>query len=362
MKQFGKPPKGLNPEEEKAEADKIRDEIDKFNETRLDIKRDFTEQGIFGKRESSFRENYAPLVDNLGKGVFKEKREHIDKIIDDAAARQRGLAAELKQKRSVFMSGQLKNAIDAAVNPGDSRAYSPKVFHEALKKVEEAAEKTGNIEIGNWCRNKGAYFGNRIKELESKGVSSDLTLDYQRQASREGRKDYLDLSLKMFNTKRSKVFGKGENRELGKELPEHKALREAAEKLLENKKKLDAMEDKNSINYRTAASELIKDSQKVQRLALKCLQEKNLSAITGAGGQRLNGALLIRREAKLIEASLTKEVEMINRYMEMEKKTHLAKLNEMQKQGDYAGIVEALVNHELAGINKTQHVCRRICG
>ena len=70
----------------------------------------------------SFRENYAPLVDNLGKGVFKEKREHIDKLIDDATARQRGLAAELKQKRSVFMSGQLKNAIDAAVNLGDSRA------------------------------------------------------------------------------------------------------------------------------------------------------------------------------------------------------------------------------------------------
>ena len=260
------------------------------------------------------------------------------------------------------MSGQLKNAIDAAVNLGDSRANSPIEFHEALKKVEEAADKTGNTEIGNWCRNKSAYFGNRMKELESRGVSSDLTLDYQRQASREGRKDYLDSSLKMFNTKRSKVFGKGENKELGKESPEHKALREAAEKLLENKKKLDAMEDKNSINYRTAASELIKDSQKVQRLALKCLQEKNLSAITGAGGQRLNGALLIRREAKLIEASLTKEVEMINRYMEMEKKTHLAKLNEMQKQGDYAGIVEALVNHELAGINKTQHVCRRICG
>ena len=39
----------------------------------------------------------------------------------------------------------------------------------------------------------------------------------------------------------------------------------------EIEKKLDAMEDKNSINYRTAASELIKDSQEVQRLALKYL-------------------------------------------------------------------------------------------
>ena len=51
MKQFGKPPKGLNPEEEKAEAEKIKDEIDKFNEIRLDIKRDFAEQGIFRSRE-----------------------------------------------------------------------------------------------------------------------------------------------------------------------------------------------------------------------------------------------------------------------------------------------------------------------
>ena len=78
------------------------------------------------------------------------------------------------------------------------------------------------------------------------------------------------------------------------------------------------MEDKSSPEYREAAARLIKSSRTVQGLADEYVKDKDLYAITGAGGQRLNGALYIRREAKLIEASLQKQVSMIDRYAEQE--------------------------------------------
>jgi len=127
--------------------------------------------------------------------------------------------------------------------------------------------------------------------------------------SRKGE-NRLDSELTKFNTKRSIIFGKGEEGR-GKESPEHKKLREEAETLQNMRDDL-----LNSGKYKTIeewndqARKVVEQAEKVMTAGKDYLDKKGYSANTPAGFDRMMGAIGIRREASLLGQSILKSVEL----------------------------------------------------
>jgi hypothetical protein len=111
-----------------------------------------------------------------------------------------------------------------------------------MQQLREAAQKAGHKELADWSRDSAAYYGNRLRQGKSMGMLGDMPLDHQRKAVSRGNESRIDHAMLLFNEKRSAVFGKG------KESPEHQALREAAEKLKEQRQKLEQRQAKTCPN------------------------------------------------------------------------------------------------------------------
>ena len=200
---------------------------------------------------------------------------------------------------------------------------SPDAFLKALNMVQAEAITSGNSQITEFVAKNKAYLGNRMEEAKSKGILMDESLNLQRSAIERNGKDDLDNAIRQFNTRRSSIFG-GWRQEQGKESPEHKELREAAEKYSSLKKEL---MDKKQLEYTEPETwkQLSKDVQaqaeKVSGLARTYFTKKGLSANSPAGKARLDGSIEIFRDAEMTRIDLKRREAAAARYEEIGKAT-----------------------------------------
>lgn len=308
----------------KAEEDRNR-EIKSFENTKKQLKESLTlTTGGYYQRAERISKDFINDIDHLGQRSINQKRARLTESMKDAVNSMNAASKECAKLKSDawFLSGRMKNAMDQVIQAGDvNYAQSPEKFAKALSDLKKEAQIAGRTEITNWVNKNEAYFSNRVRDLKSKGCMTDESLNLQlRTAERQGR-DSLQEALNQFNTRRSRIFGKG-SAEYGKESDEHKTLREAAQKLVEEKakfKRLDAAKD--SREYEKAAAEYMKLAENVSKLAAEYMKKKDYYANTGAGKERYNGALTLYTEAQMERCATRKILEGNKRYKDLAQKT-----------------------------------------
>ncbi len=301
--------------------------IKDFEKKKQDIIRSATSAATGpGRSVSKIKSTILPNLDKIGKKNVADRKAYITEMLGSIADDMGTISKELEAlaKKSGNMTPELKAAIDKAVTAGDpKRAMSPDAFVKALNMVQAEAITSGNSQITEFVAKNKAYLGNRMEEAKSKGILMDESLNLQRSAIERNGKDDLDNAIRQFNTRRSSIFG-GWRQEQGKESPEHKELREAAEKYSSLKKEL---MDKKELEYTEPETwkQLSKDVQaqaeKVSGLARTYFTKKGLSANSPAGKARLDGSIEIYRDAEMTRIDLKRREAAAARYEEIGKAT-----------------------------------------
>ncbi|MCR4762743.1 MAG: hypothetical protein K5696_04365 [Lachnospiraceae bacterium] len=265
-------------------------------------------------------------LEDMGRRNVREKRAYVQTMMSDMVKTMGDISKELQAlaKKEKNLSPALQKAINKAVSAGDPDfAKGPKSLVSALNAVQKLAAEEGREDLKNFAKNEGTHIKNRMLEAESKGILPDESLNAQIRARARNGREHLSEALTMFNTRRSKIFGSWNN-EQGKESPEHKALREATETLKSMQDELKSIKELQKTDpgkWIEEAKKVQEQAKKVAGLAGKYMREKEFSAGSKAGKQRLAGAIAIYQEAELTRVGLKQRAAALDRYAQIAKST-----------------------------------------
>ncbi|MCR5178677.1 MAG: hypothetical protein K6C95_06805 [Lachnospiraceae bacterium] len=262
-------------------------------------------------------EGYISNIDNMGKATVKEERRDLDHIMADMVRDMDRMSKEMGKriKTERGLSEGLKKAINEVVKTGDvNNAYSPKRFEKALRDLAGEAHSAGNADLEKWAKKNAAHFGNRMKQAESKGVLPDESLNLQRRVNERENRIRFDQALRLFNTTRAKIFKS--------ETKEHENARKAAESFQKAIKELqDLNGEKGSEKWKQKATEVMTIAGELSKQSFKYMNAKKFYADSPAGKDRLNGAIMLFREAEITRVMLKKQMAANERYQQLSAKT-----------------------------------------
>ena len=218
------------------------------------------------------------------------------------------------------------------------------LFESALSRVWTEATAAEMMELSEWANRHLSHYRNRMKQVESKGVLLDESLNLQRTVNLRGGRERSRKALELFNTGRA-FF-------LKKETDNHKHVREAAEKFMEAKNQLIEMTKggkRGTPEWEEKAREVSALAGEVSKQAMIYIREKNMSAHSFAGKDRMNGAIMLYREAEITRVALKKEMAANERYRQMAQKAQQLSASVSQDPAltDPVGDANAQKMHEL---------------
>ena len=293
----------------------------------------------------------AEAIKHLGESSIRElgesRKEYLQSLENDRIT----IGAELKRFRAAHgkhYSQELNGMLDniAAYCEPDS-AVSMEWLSDKLGKLKKRADaeykalmqgtEKDKIEAGNhfqrlteWTHANKGYIDNKISGARVRGILTDETVNKQMLVQKRNGVTKLDAALESFNTRRSRIFGKGEVEGIGKETEIHKNTRKAAEDLMEARRKLLAVDHSAEPEKWTAlAEDAMKKAKKLSELSVQYMNDKNHSAGSGAGKKRLEGASKLFREAEIMRVMLRQEMALDQRYERFKEDTiHPAPVDE----------------------------------
>ncbi len=296
---------------------------DPTNEANDQVRDEFV-HGALVKENRNITQHLQNIAD-LGKNSIEQRRSYVDSMMADMLKNMDDMAKDLKAltKKEKNLPEDLKDAIDKVIDAGDAKnERTPARFLSALQTLQTEATVAGRGNLMDWAAENKAYFGNRVREAESLGVLSDEALRTQRKVNERHGRESLEAALTMFNTKRSRFFGAGKDKKLGKESPDHETARLAAENLVTAKRELAALIDQEgSEEWKKKAEEVMGLADTAARTAKIYISKKKNSANTPAGQERLAGAALLYREAEIVRVMIKKRIAANEMYAQMAQKT-----------------------------------------
>ena len=334
-------PEESDPVKRKAQEEQREKEIRAWNYGENQVKADIA-TGIHSDGVRRIDNSFLNRIDRFGANSYQQKNDYITNMTANLIKVQQSTTDELRALRESEkdISRELSGAMDRAIRLGDPGKSSPKEFTDALNEIKRAAEQSGNKKLSSWAKSNAAYFGNRVLEAESKGLSADIALGLQQKAAMPGHRAHIDEALAMFNTKRSRIFGKGDGTH-GKETEEHRALRVAAENLVRARNELAHIQDRGSSAYYAKAQEVLTLSEQVNTLGTAYLGSKKRAIATPVGRERRDGAMFLCREAELLGVTMKKELQVQARYQEIARETQrLRQKDQLARQQDEAQSTE----------------------
>ncbi len=288
--------------------------------TRWENKKDFIRDQMrttVANRGVSAIDGYIATIDDLGKNTIKNRRDELDDIMADMVGDMDRMSKELKAltKKERDLPQNLRDSIDVVIKTGDSdNAASPENFRTALLNLQVEANLANKHDLVDWAKKNKAYFGNRMEQVKSKGVLLDESLNLQRTMNKREGRVRIDQALALFNTGRAKVFKN--------ETKEHENARLAAEKFQTAKNELMALKgEKGSDKWKQKAEEVMGLANDVSRETMLYMKAKKMHANSWAGKDRLNGSIMLYREAEITRVMLKKEMAANERYAEIAQKT-----------------------------------------
>ena len=301
----------------------------------------------FGDKEIPMIEGYIKTVPALGEKTIAERRKYLDGVMADMVKDMDGVAKEMERRfpPDKPISKELRDAVDKLIDAGNSdNARSPKLFESALSRVWTEATAAEMTELSEWANRHLSHYRNRMKQVESKGVLLDESLNLQRTVNLRGGRERSRKALELFNTGRA-FF-------LKKETDNHKHVREAAEKFMEAKNQLIAMTKSGKMGtpeWEEKAREVSTLAGDVSKHAMIYIKGKNMSAHSFAGKDRMNGAIMLYREAEITRVTLKKEMAANERYRQMAQKAQQLSASVSQDPAltDPVGDANAQKMHEL---------------
>ena len=273
--------------------------------------------------------------------------KYLDGVMADMVKDMDGVAKEMERRfpPDKPISKELRDAVDKLIDAGNSdNARSPKLFESALSRVWTEATAAEMTELSEWANRHLSHYRNRMKQVESKGVLLDESLNLQRTVNLRGSRERSRKALELFNTGRA-FF-------LKKETDNHKHVREAAEKFMEAKNQLIAMTKsgkRGTPEWEEKAREVSTLAGDVSKHAMIYIKGKNMSAHSFAGKDRMNGAIMLYREAEITRVTLKKEMAANERYRQMAQKAQQLSASVSQDPAltDPVGDANAQKMHEL---------------
>ncbi|MCR5178933.1 MAG: hypothetical protein K6C95_08125 [Lachnospiraceae bacterium] len=285
------------------------------------IRKDWFKKGETLDNESRNIQTHLKNIEDLGANNIAQRREYVRGMMISMADGMSSISRELKEQVKGIRTDDkdFRDAVDKVIMAGDpANNVSPQRFAQAMSRLQVCATTENETKLANWVSKQRAWFDNRLKEAETKGVMPDEPLYLQVRVDERNQRERLDNAFAMFNTKRSRIFGKD------KETTEHKEAREAAEELIKARNELRAMRDnEGSEEWKKKAEEVMEKSQKASGLALFYMNEKKRKneGRSPAGQERIAGAAFLYREAEITRAMIKKRIMANEKYAQMEQKT-----------------------------------------
>lgn len=303
---------------------------------------------------------------NVSEHVSEEKKQEIKSEVLSSVDRLRTDLIEIRNREGDVFSPELKEAVDKVILKGETgNGFSYDEIAGALNDLLNIAKIDGNANIRKKTAtcirdisNQATFSFDFLKDApgqdepqQEEVIEQDEPMQEEIIGRNERRQEntlpQIESALALFNTRRINPFGRGRviDPNIGRETQEHVDLREAAEKLIKEKRKLDDMkENTGSVEWKAQAKRVIDEAANVGKLSKAYMRDKNFASFFG--GNRLQGAAGLLREAKDVHTTVTKQLDDVAaagrraagaRVME-EGKTTKKRAGEIRKE-DEAGIV-----------------------
>lgn len=253
---------------------------------------------------------------NYDLGKVDEKIEEVIKAIDDNADPETFATAVLGLRQMTTYKNDNLVEEDLEAEPSVVKFINNyKNDYQIDAKKAKAKANDQNFRFSDYMKNTMPYINSRMIDATEKGVIVSEPLKRQSELIERNGSDRLDDAFAKFTSKRSGIFGKGKHYsiEFGNESDEHYDLRIAAQALKTEKEKLSKIAiDKDPEGWKKQAGVVNEKINGVLRTGKIYLNKVGYAANTGAGFQRMEGAMDLRREAALLNTHINKNLNFLN--------------------------------------------------
>ncbi|WP_035766134.1 hypothetical protein [Butyrivibrio sp. NC2002] len=287
-----------NRNQQKSEFDELPEDAldslklyDGYTKLETFLKENVSEQG---------RLNYAEALEKLEKNVT---------IYDTSGEKVRNLVQKLKNKK-ISIADLSKDLDNVRKNLSENKLV---IEYDLDSKGQEYYKKYGAnapeetkvslADLSDYVGNAAEYVRVKGVNMHKQGIAADLSLEMQIKVAERPAGAYLQDALDKFNTRRSKIFGKGDNYDpsIGKESPEHRKARLAVNDFKDEKLKLDRIDiSLNQEEWIKQANVVLRKINDAKFAMHEYLVDKGYAANTPAGQARIDGALDVQRECSYV--------------------------------------------------------------
>jgi len=282
-----------------------KNEFDELPEDALDSMKLFDG---YTKLEAFLKEN----VSEQGRLSYADALEKLHNnvtIYDTSGEKVRNLVKKLKDKK-ISVADLSKDIDNVRKNLSDNKgvieydldAKGLEYFNKYGANAPEES-KTSIADLADYVGNAAEYVRVKGLNMHKQGIAADLSLEMQIKVAERPAGAYLQDALDKFNTRRSKIFGKGDNYDptIGKESPEHRKARIAVNDFKEEKLKLDSMDfSLDQEAWIKQANVVLRKINDAKFALHEYLVDKGYAANTPAGQARIDGALDLQHECSYV--------------------------------------------------------------